>query len=525
MPTSEQIEQARENYGTYYLLLNPTFGAVPYQQELICPALEDLERGDINRLMILMAPGHSKTRLVTAGCAPWVIGRRPDREILIISYGDKPAAEFGQTIRDLLYSDVHRAIFPWCRIRGAQHAKSYFQTTMGGKVYAVGWGGAIARIRADFIFIDDPLKNYEEAVSQPIIEARMRTFDSVVKDRLKPGGKIVLCTNRWAPRDMVGRVLEREGHKWTMVELQSEPAPDSPQAKFLEPGTIYLWEKHFGKERYEDKKRDQWAWQTTEQQRPEDALPNRFEQKWIKYYAEKIKPGRFHTCMIVDPALSTHKKADRTSIMVLAGGPTMQLRGDVNIGQILLVDWALDRLNPDQRTAKICALADHWEVDFILYEEVGLSSDTFYLERDSGLYGLNTPIIPVGRRAVRGMSAMSGGRPTKEMRIMSLMQDFREGRIILPDKLLYKQQDGEIVDLIDYFVQQEYLPWSGDKSIPHDEGLDTLSRIHDAEFTLEFEEAPPKETDETDEAQMARERGQFAGKVRESARGSWFGRF
>lgn len=530
---SELVERAREEYGTYYLAINSDYEYVAYQQRLIVPALEAVENGDNDRLMVLMAPGHSKTRLVTAGFAPWVLGRRPDREILIVSYGDKPAAEFGQTIRDQLESDIHHAIFPWCKIKHDSRARGYFQTTLGGKIYAVGWGGAIARIRADFVFIDDPLKNYEEAISPSIMEARMRTLNSVVKDRLKPGGKIVLCTNRWAPRDVVGQILENEGRQWKVVTVQSEPEPGSPQAKYLAPGMTYLWQEHYGKQRYEDKKRNLWAWQTTEQQMPEMAVPQRFELEWLRYYKDKVNPGRFHTCMVVDPALSKSKHADRSSIMVLAGGPMTTMRSRVNedgqdvirddspeIGQVLLVDWVLDRLNPDERTSAILRLADKWDCDFILYEEVGLSSDTFYLDREMEIYGLNCPLIPVGRAGRKGLN---GGRMSKDQRIIMLINDFREGRIVLPDRLLYKQRDGIVVDLVDYLVKQEYLPWAGENSIAHDEGLDCLSRIHDPEFgSLEFEEAPPPEEKEADEKR--RERGQFADRVTGGSAG-WFSRF
>lgn len=206
-----ELLKCRQSYGSFFLQMNRDFKYVKYQQEIIVPGLEGLEAGKYDRLMLLMEPGHAKTKLCTAGFGPWLLGRRPDREILIISYGDKPAAEFGETVRNELKNPLFKLIFPWCQIRAGAASKTYFQTTAGGKIYAVGWTGAIARIRADFILIDDPHKNWDEATSERTIETIERTFKSVVKDRLKPGGKILICTNRWAPRDLVGRVLSEEG--------------------------------------------------------------------------------------------------------------------------------------------------------------------------------------------------------------------------------------------------------------------------------------------------------------------------
>ncbi len=496
------IERARNEYGQYYLSINPGYDYVPYQQEEIVPALEALECGDIDRLMILMHPGAAKSRLCTAGFAPWVFGRRPDREIIVVSYGDKPASEFGQTIRDQLNSGFHHLVFPWCKLKGAAQATTYFQTTEGGKIHCACWSGAIVSTRADFVLIDDPLKNYEEATSESVMDSRMRMFNSVVTDRLKPYGKIVICTNRWAPRDVVGRILENDAKRWKVITLPAEPRQDDATFKYLAPGTQFLWENYFGKQKYIDKQTDQWAWETTYQQRPERALPVRFELDWIKYYEDRINPGQFHTGMVVDPALAKHKLADRTCVMVFGGGPNEK---------IFLVDCILDRLDPAERTRAVIKLADKWEVEWILWEEVGMSSDTFYLDREVEAYGLNCPVIPVGRKGPRH-------NWSKHQRIMQLIPDFKEGRIVLPDKLIYKQRDGISVDLMDYFLKQEYLPYAGANSIPHDEMLDTLSRIHEENFQLQYDEGVPQ----SDTEEEKREGGKFEGMA--GGRGSWFAR-
>ena len=524
MPTTQDvILQCREKYGPYYLGINPTYKYVRYQQEIIVPALEGLEAGKYDRLMVLMAPGESKTRLCTAGFAPWIIGRRPDREVLILSYGDLPASEFGQTVRDQLKAPIHKAIFPWCKINQGASARTYFQTSMGGKIYAVGWGGAIARIRADYVLIDDPLKNYEDATSDAAMETLMRTFESVVKDRLKPGGKILVCTNRWAPRDFVGRVLEKERARWKVITIQAEPPAHSEQAQYLSPGCQFLWEEYRGRQHYLDAKADQWKWETTQQQSPEKAEPQRFERQWLKFYTDRINPGRFQVWVLCDAALAESKKADRTSIMALAGGPGKQL---------FLVDWILDRLNPRERTNALLKMADRWEASAILYEETGMQADTFYLDEDAELFGLSCPIIPVGRRGKRHMFS-------KEQRIRQLTNAFREGQIVLPaveededangkprlrPYFIYKQKDGIRVNLMDYFIEQEYVPWSGKNSIAHDEGLDCLSRIYDPEFQMTYDETP--QTEEGDEVAEARANGigVFAGRVNEAGGGSWFSR-
>jgi hypothetical protein len=306
---------------------------------------------------------------------------------------------------------------------------------------------------------------------------------------------------------------------WRVVRLQSEPASNSEQARYLGPKCQFLWEEHYGRRRYLDAKRDPWKWQTTSQQEPEKAQLNRFQREWLKVYTDRINPGRFHVWIIVDPALSKGARADRTSIMALAG-----LRQQ----RLAIVDWVLDRLNPDERIRALIKMADKWESDAILYEEVGMVADTFYIERFIDAYGINCPIIPVGRGGARHMVS-------KDTRIAGLVPDFREGRIVLPGvttpqgplpRFMYKQVDGQVVDLMAYAIESEYVRWAGEKSLAHDEFLDTLSRIHDPEFQLQYAEDHVPDTDEEAEREeTARRRELGEGQWdREPGSGSWFSR-
>lgn len=539
MTTATEIADCREHYGAYYLHINPGYTYVPYQQELIAPALEAIEAGSNGRLMVIIAAGESKTRLCTAGFAPWVLGRNPGREILILSYVEAIASNFGKIVRDQLNAQLHRQVFPWCKLSRTVAARNQFETTLGGKIWATSWKGAIAAIRADLIIIDDPLKSVEEAASDNLMQQRMELFNSVVKDRLKPGGRIIICTHRLAPRDFIGRILEQQSAHWKVLTLQSEPDPHSEQAKYLEPGTHYLWENYRGRRHYEEAKLDQWKWETTQQQRPERAAPERFDRRWLRVYTDRINKGRFDVWIIVDPALSTSRIADRTSIMALAAGPEERL---------FIVDWVLDRFLPDERCAAMIKMADRWEASAIVYEETGMQSDTFYLQRAIDAYGIDCPIIPVGRRGERHMWS-------KERRIAGLIPTFRDGKLVLPGRMTpfdrlpydrqdqyldmhegdppeevpvayfpYKQKDGKIIDLMQYFIEQEYVPWAGKNSIEHDEGLDTLSRIHDPEFQPQY---PTDNRDLADDNDPIEPRpdgvGQFEGLITPQA--GWFAKY
>ena len=60
--------------------------------------------------------------------------------------------------------------------------------------------------------------------------------------------------------------------------------------------------------------------------------------------------------------------------------------------------------------------------------------------------------------------------------------------MLLPvdDNAIPDMDDGTKMGLIDYFVNNEYLEYSGENSIPFDDFLDMMSRLHDPELGITF---------------------------------------
>jgi hypothetical protein len=76
---------------------------------------------------------------------------------------------------------------------------------------------------------------------------------------------------------------------------------------------------------------------------------------------------------------------------------------------------------------------------------------------------------------------LSGNRLSKEDRIRRLIPIFEAGRFYLPPKLLKRDYEGKLIDLVPAFVEEEYKP------LPvalHDDMLDAASRIADEEMNV-----------------------------------------
>lgn len=510
-PSNDKLRALCENsLGNFYLAINPGYGYVPYQQERIIPAIESLIAGDFDRLMLFVPAGHAKTDIGTKALIPWYLGKNPHHNAMLLTHTYPLAKDFGSAIRNTMSRNpVHLQVFPKCRVDNSNRAADFFKTSQGNSFYAFGMDGGATGRRVDLMVMEDVIKDLAEGLSETIQHGLHQTYKAVLKDRLRPGGKILFIMTRWAVRDIAARILEEEGKRWKVLMLKAqEPDPDKCEGcrEKQNPHDCtapYLWESHFGKGRYEEAKADGYIWEAKWQQMPAPFQAQPFLQKWLRFYlpegaktefdeegnkiaepADFGKLVKFNTYIFVDPALGKESRHDRTCILVLAAGPERRL---------FLVDAVLDRLDPGERINHLVRLVRLWRPQQVVYEEYGLAADTYFISERFVQEGIEVMPTSVGRKGIRGMSGAAGGRLSKSDRIMQLQSDFRDARIWLPRKMVRVLADGSKFDIIKYAIEREILPWAGEGSTQHDEFLDCLSRIHDPEVYLSHVERDDEE--------------------------------
>ena len=281
----EILRLVRDDLACYAVAMWPRFELAAHHQ-LIVERLEAVERGEIPRLMISLPPRHGKSLLASQIFPAWYLGRHPDREIIIATYGQDLSDLFGRRVRNMVSDPLHLEIFPEFRLAKDVASMRQFITIAGGSYYAVGRGGAITGRGADLLLIDDPLKDQEEARSDVIRRALHEWYRTVAYTRLQPGAAIVLISTRWHEDDLAGRLLRQSGGEgWDVLSL---PAIAEKDESFRRAGEA-LWPARFPLETLEQTRRAVGgvAWASLYQQRPSAAEGRVFKRQWWPRYVER----------------------------------------------------------------------------------------------------------------------------------------------------------------------------------------------------------------------------------------------
>lgn len=287
---------------------------------LIAEALERVERGEIDRLIINMPPRHGKSELASRRFPPFFVGRNPEKQIIACSYSDDMASDFGREVRNIVGSEEFSEIFRGVALSPDSKAANRWNTNKGGCYVAAGVGGGITGKGAHILLIDDPIKDREEAESETVRQKVWDWYTGVAYTRLMPGGAVILIQTRWHDDDLAGRLLEAQekgdGDKWTVLNLPAIATGDDPLGrKKGDP----LWPEWYDTEalariRNVLPSRD---WNSLYQQDPVPDEGEYFKTEWFKWYYRKDLPKKLKYYGASDYAV-TEKGGDFTEHGVFA---------------------------------------------------------------------------------------------------------------------------------------------------------------------------------------------------------------
>lgn len=315
----QRRQKARANLLDFTSKTFPTYSAAAHHR-VIAEALERVERGEIDRLMLQVPPRHGKSELASRRFPAFCLGRKPTRQFIAVSATAELAQEFGREVRNLMAAPEYQAVFSTALAEDSQ-ARGRWHTTQGGIYYAVGIGGAVMGKGADILLIDDPFATMEDAQSEL---SRKRVWDwytGTAYNRLMPGGAIVLINHRMHEDDLCGRLLAQQaagGDRWEVVSLPA--IAEGEDALGREVGEA-LWPSAYPIERLERIQRatPERYWTSLYQQRPSAAEGAIVKRHWWRPWREEPIPeadSLLYAFASLDPAYTDKDSNDPSACTV-----------------------------------------------------------------------------------------------------------------------------------------------------------------------------------------------------------------
>lgn len=203
-------EARKGNLLAYVLFCNPDFPIAPLHRDMCEKLKASAIDGTIPRLIITCPPGHAKSYFTSEAMLALYLGMYPDRKVAVACYSPELAEKASRAVQERFASSAHQALFPNAQIQQGQSSVAQWATTRGGGLKAVGVGTAFTGFRCQLLAIDDPHKSRLEADSKSYRDRVWSWYVSVARQRLTPGGSIVMILTRWHRDDLAGRCLDPE---------------------------------------------------------------------------------------------------------------------------------------------------------------------------------------------------------------------------------------------------------------------------------------------------------------------------
>lgn len=306
--------------------------------EAICSHLEAVTDGRLNRLLINVPPGSSKSLIVSVLWPAWEWSKGlHSLRYLATAFNDGPVKRDTRKCRDLILSEWYRALWP--EVSLTRTAEMSFANSGTGTREGVAFGSLTSQ-RGDRLIIDDP-HSTETAESEAERNNTTRKFREGALNRLNDQERsaIVVIMQRLHEADISGVILSygmEFAHLCLPMEFEPERAcktaigfhdPRTQDGELLDP-------VRFPRETVNKLKRDMGghAYAGQYQQRPTPREGGMFKRAWFEGKLIDTAPKGTRWVRHWDLAATASKTAARTAGVKLGKAPD----GSFVVGHVAL---------------------------------------------------------------------------------------------------------------------------------------------------------------------------------------------
>jgi predicted phage terminase large subunit-like protein len=406
-------EKAQVSFMEYVKMMWPGF-VHGRHHALMAKKFEAIAKGEMKRVIINMPPRHTKSEFASYLLPSWFLGKNPAKKVIQCSNTADLAVGFGRKVRNLVDSEQYASVFPGVKLRQDSKAAGRWATNKNGEYFAIGVGGTVTGKGADLLIIDDPHSEQEAAAASGNPEIYQKVYEwytSGPRQRLQPGGAIVIVMTRWGEADLTGRVLQdalkrEKGEEWELIELPAIMPSGNP-----------LWPEFWSIDELEALKEELPVskWNAQYQQKPTGEEGALVKREWWKIWERERPPNCEYVIQSWDTAFTKSERSDYSACTVWG---VFHMDEDPKNVNVILLEAYQERLEFPELKEKAFEMYNIWEPDTCIIEAKAAGSPLIFEMRRMG--------VPVQEYTpVRGND--------KFVRINSVTDLFRSGKVWAPD--------------------------------------------------------------------------------------------
>jgi predicted phage terminase large subunit-like protein len=356
--------------------LNPQTVRTPALEVINAALVRLADKPGQGRLAVFMSPQEGKSTLCSFWNPLWLLEHDHDLRLIAISYNAEKSREWGAEVKNAIenFSGVDEMVDLGIRLRADTRSAGRWKCDDGqGGLYCAGISSGITGRAGDYISVDDPTKNMQEAQSGTMRDKVTATYRGAIIPRMGPHTKLVWIQTLWHEAETIQDILATEGDDWEVIRIPAiADAPNDPLGRPIgEPMVSARGDRDWAKIR-----RDvgEYVFSALYQQRPSPAEGNLFRRIWWRYWSHasdgsspRLDLGgrryslddcwRFAT---VDLANSTRTSADWTVISAWA----RTISGD-----LVLLDRQRSQIGSEDHFRHARPLVERWRLDTVFVEE------------------------------------------------------------------------------------------------------------------------------------------------------------
>lgn len=243
-------------------------------------------------------------------------------------------------------------------------------------------GGAVTGKGADLLIIDDPHSEQEAALAEvnpDIYDKTYEWYTSGPRQRLQPGGAIVVVMTRWSKRDLTGEIIkaaaQREGDEWEVIEFPAILPSGNP-----------LWPEFWSLDELAKLKNElpNSKWMAQYQQNPVSESAAIVKREWWQEWEGDSPPYCDFILQSWDTAFEKTQRADYSACTTWG---VFYHPDDAGISQanIILLNAFRDRMEfPELKRVAIDEYKE-WEPDSVIIEKKASGAPLIYEMRAMGI--------------------------------------------------------------------------------------------------------------------------------------------